>query len=205
MVGAQVRKMVLVADDHALVREGLKAVIVDLLGNVRFCEAGDGDSLAQVARRAGSIHLAVIGLGMPGMHAGLRLTEVVRQHPATPIVVVSASTSPDVVRRTLNLSSVFAFVAKGAPIDQLRSALEAAMQSRKLAFTQPSPDRPSRGAALTPRQEEVRALLRQGMSNKLIASTLGIREGTVKNHITEILRALSASNRTQAAHLSSDP
>lgn len=55
-----------------------------------------------------------------------------------------------------------------------------------------------------PRQEEVRALLRQGMSNKLIASTPGIRKGTVKNRLTEILRALGASNRTQAAHLGSD-
>jgi DNA-binding CsgD family transcriptional regulator len=53
--------------------------------------------------------------------------------------------------------------------------------------------------ALTPRQEEIRLMLRQGMSNKMIAGALGISEGTVKNHITEILRVLNANNRTQAA------
>lgn len=52
---------------------------------------------------------------------------------------------------------------------------------------------------LTPRQEEVRRMLRQGLSNKVIAATLGISEGTVKNHITDILRLLNATNRTQAA------
>jgi len=54
-------------------------------------------------------------------------------------------------------------------------------------------------AALTPRQEEIRLMLRQGMSNKAIAASLGISESTVKNHITEILRVLNATNRTQAA------
>jgi DNA-binding CsgD family transcriptional regulator len=54
---------------------------------------------------------------------------------------------------------------------------------------------------LTARQEQICGLLRQGMSNKMIAGTLGISEGTVKNHVTEILRALKATNRTQAAQL----
>ena len=53
---------------------------------------------------------------------------------------------------------------------------------------------------LTPRQEEIRGMLRRGMSNKAIAGALGISEGTVKNHVTEILRMLNATNRTQAAH-----
>jgi len=52
---------------------------------------------------------------------------------------------------------------------------------------------------LTPRQEQIRMLLRRGMSNKLIAAELGISEGTVKNHISEIFRILKTSNRTQAA------
>ncbi len=56
----------------------------------------------------------------------------------------------------------------------------------------------SRG--LTPRQEMIRTLLRQGMSNKVIGAKLGISEGTVKNHISEIFRVLKVSNRTQAAH-----
>ena len=57
---------------------------------------------------------------------------------------------------------------------------------------------------LTPRMEEVRQLLRQGMSNKRIASQLGLSEGTVKNYMSEIFRALNVSNRTQAAQMDAD-
>ena len=57
---------------------------------------------------------------------------------------------------------------------------------------------------LTPRMEEVRQLLRQGMSNKRIASHLGLSEGTVKNYMSEIFRALNVSNRTQAAQMDAD-
>jgi DNA-binding CsgD family transcriptional regulator len=58
---------------------------------------------------------------------------------------------------------------------------------------------PQPGIDLTPRQEEIRRMLRQGMSNKVIAAALGISEGTVKNHVSEIFKALNATNRTQAA------
>jgi len=60
-------------------------------------------------------------------------------------------------------------------------------------------------AALTPRQQEIRGLLRQGLSNKTIAGMLGISEGTVKNHITEIFKVLNTTNRTQAARPDSAP
>jgi len=54
---------------------------------------------------------------------------------------------------------------------------------------------------LTPRQHEIRGLLRQGLSNKMIAGELGISAGTVKNHLTGIFKALHAANRTQAAQV----
>lgn len=54
---------------------------------------------------------------------------------------------------------------------------------------------------MTPRQAEIIRMLRQGMSNKAIAGALGISEGTVKNHVTDIMRVLNVSNRTQAAQL----
>ena len=56
-------------------------------------------------------------------------------------------------------------------------------------------------AVMTPRQVEIIRMLRQGMSNKAIAGALGISEGTVKNHVTDIMRVLNVSNRTQAAQL----
>jgi DNA-binding NarL/FixJ family response regulator len=86
----------------------------------------------------------------------------------------------------------------------MRSAIDAALQGTRLPYTPVIEPGAAPDVTLTPRLEEVRALLRQGLSNKLIASSLGISEGTVKNHMTEIFRALNVSNRTQAARHNSE-
>lgn len=195
---------VLIADDHALVRDGMRGLIATLLGEVHCLEVGDGDSLLRAAAAHPWARLALVDLNMPGMERGLRLTELAHRHPGLPLVVISALTSPDVVRRTLEIASVHAFVPKSAPSHQIRMAIDAALQGRKLPFAHRAPEARRPEVVLTPRMEEVRLLLRQGMSNKLIARTLGISEGTVKNHMSEIFKALQVSNRTQAAQLDAD-
>jgi DNA-binding NarL/FixJ family response regulator len=195
---------VLIADDHALVRDGMRGLVCDVLGEVRCLEAGDGDALLRAACAHPAARLALVDLNMPGMERGFRLTELAHRHPNLPLVVISALTSPDVVRRTLEIPSVHAFVPKSAPSEQICMAIEAALQGRKLPFAHRAPEARRPEVVLTPRMEEVRQLLRQGMSNKLIARTLGISEGTVKNHMSEIFKALQVSNRTQAAQLDAD-
>ncbi|MDP1684974.1 response regulator transcription factor [Hydrogenophaga sp.] len=195
---------VLIADDHALVRDGMRGLVSDVLGEVRFLEAGDGEALMRAARAQPPAQLALVDLNMPGMERGFRLAELAQQHPGLPVVVISALTSPDVVRRTLDIASVYAFVPKSAPSDQICAAIEAALRGEKLPFSYRAADAKRPEVVLTPRMEEVRQLLRQGMSNKLIARTLGISEGTVKNHMSEIFKALQVSNRTQAAQLDPD-
>jgi DNA-binding NarL/FixJ family response regulator len=192
-------RTVLIADDHVLVRDGIRLLVAGILGQADFLEASDGPSLLHLVQTHRNIDLALVDLNMPGMDKGFRLLELARLPRCPPLIVVSALTSPDVVRRTLVMPRVLAFVPKSATSAHMRQAIEAALQGVKLPFT-PSLDAGSQPEVrLTPRLEEVRALLRQGMSNKLIASTLGISEGTVKNHMTEIFRALNVSNRTQAA------
>jgi DNA-binding NarL/FixJ family response regulator len=195
---------VLIADDHVLVRDGIKMLVSSILGAVRFLEAGDGYSLSRVVHLHPVIDLALVDLNMPGMDKGFRLIELTRERPTLAVVVVSALTSPDVVRRTLDIPGVYAFVPKSATSDRMRSAIEAALQGTRLPYTPVMEQGTAPDVTLTPRLEEVRALLRQGLSNKLIASTLGISEGTVKNHMTEIFRALNVSNRTQAARHNSE-
>jgi DNA-binding NarL/FixJ family response regulator len=158
-----------------------------------------------MARDQPGLALALVDLNMPGMERGYRLAELARERPALPLVVVSALTAPDVVRRTLAIPTVHAFVSKSAGTEQMRAALQSALAGRKMPFTFPfgedHPRPPSREPALTPRMEQIRALLRQGMSNKLIARTLGISEGTVKNYMSDMFKALNVSNRTQAAQV----
>lgn len=194
---------VLVADDHGLVRAGLRALVTGLLGEVNVIEALDGESLMKAARSDPPPRLALVDLNMPGMERGYRLGELALRHPELPLVVISALTSPDVVRRTLQVATVHAFIPKSAPSEQTCAAIEAAMRGERLPFSfRAAAKRPE--VMLTPRMEEVRALLRQGMSNKMIAVNLGISEGTVKNYMSEIFRALNVSNRTQAAQLDAD-
>jgi DNA-binding NarL/FixJ family response regulator len=188
----------IIADDHTLVRDGLKLMVHQLMPGVTFLEADDAESLASRLRHGGPASLALVDLNMPGMDRGDRLGELARIRPELPVVAISAMTSPDVVRRTLAIPSVCAFVPKSANVDYMRLAIDAALRGVKLSFAVEE-EPASRGVQLSPRMEQVRGLLKQGLTNKRIAVTLNISEGTVKNYVTEIFRALNVSNRTQAA------
>ncbi len=195
---------VLVADDMPLVRNGIKLLIANLLGDVRWLEAHDGDSLLRAADSQCSVDLAVVDLKMRGMEGGSRLIELARRRPNLPLIVMSGLTAPNVVRRIMRIHTVHAFVSKSAGLPDVQRAIESAMRGHKQPSAPPGAALVRAAFCLTPRQEEVRALLRMGMSNKMIAGTLGISEGTVKNHVTEILRVLDATNRTQAAQINFD-
>ncbi len=195
---------ILIADDHALVRDGMRGLVLAWLGAAHCVEVGDGDALLRAAAANPAARLALVDLNMPGMERGFRLSELAHRHPRLPLVVISALTSPDVVRRSLATATVHAFVPKSAPSEHICAAIDAALEGRKLPFVHRAPEIRRPEVMLTPRMEEVRQLVRQGMSNKLIARTLGISEGTVKNHMSEIFKALQVTNRTQAAQLDAD-
>lgn len=194
----------IIADDHNLVRDGLKLMVSGMMPNLRFLEADDAESLMGTVRGAPEARLALVDLNMPGMEKGAQLADLSRGYPRLPLVAISAMTSPDVVRRTLDIPTVHAFVPKSATSDHMRLAINAALQGIKLVFAQPAEAPAAPEAGLTPRMEEVRALLKQGMTNKRIALALDISEGTVKNYMTEIFRVLNVSNRTQAAQYDPD-
>jgi DNA-binding NarL/FixJ family response regulator len=197
------RPIFIIADDHTLVRDGLKLMVQQLHPGVTFLEAEDAETLAAHLRHGGPAGLALVDLNMPGMDRGDRLAELARIRPALPVVAISAMTSPDVVRRTLAIPSVCAFVPKSANVDHMRLAIDAALRGVKLVFAveeQPA----SAAVQLSPRMEQVRGLLKQGLTNKRIAVQLHISEGTVKNYVTEIFRVLNVTNRTQAAQFDPD-
>jgi DNA-binding NarL/FixJ family response regulator len=194
---------ILIADDHVLIREGLKSLVSSIFGKVDFLEASDGNSLMRLAGSAASIQLALVDLNMPSMDRGDRLTELSKRYPRLPIVVISALTSPDIVQRILSIANVYAFVPKSATPEHMQVAMNAAMSGIKLMFS-PTQAHPDSEVTLAPRLEEVRRLLRQGLTNKYIAMELGISEGTVKNYMSEIFRALKVTNRTQAAQVNAD-
>ncbi len=191
---------VLIADESALIRSGTKWLVREVLGDVAFVEASDGFSLLRLAQARASLCLALVDAQLPCINGGALLVELARLRPALPVVMLAATPSPDFARRVLALRNIQALVPKSSGADALRAAIGAAVAGRRVL---PSPrDLGLRGRiGLTPRQDEVHRLLRQGLSNKRIGSVLGISEGTVKNHVYEIFRALKATNRTEAARL----
>lgn len=188
----------LIADDHDLVRDGFKLMVAAMWPGAHIVEAADAATLRARARHLPEPALALVDLNMPGMDKGAGLALLARDCPRLRVVVVSALTSPDVIRRALDLPNVYAFVPKSAGGQHMRQAIEAALAGRRLAHEPPA-NAPLADGRLTPRMEEIRQLVRQGLSNKQIARQLDLSEGTVKNYLTEIFRLLQVTNRTQAA------
>ncbi|NRR28989.1 response regulator transcription factor [Oxalobacteraceae bacterium] len=198
---AEANILVVIAEDHALVRDGLKMLITAILPQVEFIDASDAASLGVAMAHQPAPRLALLDLNMPGMDRGDGLQDILSKHPLVPAIVVSALTSPDLVRRCLNLPSVCAFVSKNATATDMKAAIKSSLEGGRPGFIELN-DKKTDAAprlSLSPRLEEVRALLRIGMTNKCIAQQLNISEGTVKNYMSEIFRQLNVTNRTQAA------
>jgi DNA-binding NarL/FixJ family response regulator len=191
---------ILIADDHQLVREGLKLLIGQLDAGLSFVEAKDYASLRAQLLAHPELAAAVVDLHMPGSEQGDGLQAVAKAHPHLPLVIVSAYSSPDVVRKALMLSTVYAFVPKNGSAACMHTALKAALARDKIGeVSDAAPEAARSPDLLAPRLAAVRELLREGKSNKVIAHELGLSEGTVKNYMSEIFKSLKVNNRTQAA------
>ena len=207
---------VLIADDHELFRDGLRHVLEQLEGDQTIVEAADFNQALSVAEQNNDIDIVLLDLSMPGMNwaDGLRrLKEVVGPH--VPIVVLTASEDRHYVIQAVNLGAA-GFIPKTSSSRVMMSALKLVMSGgvylppalledgmlMEVGRT-PVTHHGDATAFLTPRQKEVLALLGQGKSNKEIARVLQLAEGTVKLHVTAILKALKVNNRTRAVVVAS--
>jgi len=198
---------ILVADDHALFRDGLRYVLARLGDEVEVLEAKDcTEALALVGSRP-DLDLLLLDLAMPGMDglAGLRVLRARR--PSMPVVILSASEEPADVRQALDRGAM-GFIPKSSTSSVMLGALRLVLsggvylppafldrfQTGRTPTAVPSIE----ALGLTPRQHDVLRLLGKGQSNKEIARVLGLAEGTVKLHISAILRALGVGSRTRA-------
>jgi len=215
---------ILIADDHRLVIEAVKAKLSELEADIEFVLAMSVDEL--LAGASDDIDLAVIDLNMPGAEGQAHIDEIRRRHPAVPVIVLSGYEDPSVMRSALE-RGVLGFIPKAYSPEVMLSAVRLVLAGgvyvppMMLAALPPGviagiPNASAaadaqRGSAaasaqtlehlrnvLTERQVEVLQLLSQGKPNKLIGRALGISEGTVKIHLAAIFRALNVRNRTEA-------
>ncbi|MDA8230975.1 MAG: response regulator transcription factor [Magnetospirillum sp.] len=202
---------VLLADDHALFREGIRLVLESLVdGGVEVVEAGDYHQALTLVRTDPRIEIGFLDLNMPGMDGFLGIESLKRAAPDVHLVVISASTEPYDVRHALD-AGASGYIAKSSPSTAMIEAIRSVLAGDTYLSPELDPV-PAAGQLrradgidlhdlLTPRQRDVLAMLRQGKSNKEIAREMHLAEITVKLHVTAILRALGVENRTQAAIL----
>jgi len=193
----------LLADDHPLMREAVRQVLLQLDPQLGLVEASDYPSLFRQALGHADLDLALVDLNMPGL-PGLRgIREFRSRFPAIPLVVLSASQSPLDIRSALDAGAL-GYIPKASTTAEMLSALRQVLAGQ--IFTPHWPDEAnpaffSNGAPaihLTKRQLEVLRLMQQGCPNKVIAHKLDLTEGTVKVHVAAIFGALGVRNRTEA-------
>lgn len=205
---------ILIADDHELFRDGLKMVLKHLHDGsdaVTVIEAGDFQQAVDRAREADGLDLVLLDLSMPGMGWADGLQVLLKTIPDTPVVILSAAQDHRLVLQAVKMGAA-GYIPKTSSSKVMISALKLVLSGgvylppTVLAGGDP-PQEPADGhpvpgsvstSLLTPRQREVLALVGRGKSNKEIARDLNLSEGTVKLHVTAILKALNVSNRTGA-------
>ena len=193
----------LIADDHAVVRTGLRQLALTLDGVELVGEATNGEeAVALCKERAPDVVL--MDLEMPvldGIDATRRVTEA---DPRVAVVVLTSFSDRERILGALDAGAI-GYLLKDAEPDELERAVRAA--ARGEAPLDPRAGRAvlqARNAtspleALSDREREVLELLARGLPNKLIARELSISEKTVKTHLTNVFRTLGVTDRTQAA------
>jgi DNA-binding NarL/FixJ family response regulator len=196
---------VLVVDDHPLFREGLRAMIERMRPDARVIECGScEDAIAVASEDALELDLVLLDVALPGMN-GLDGIALFRERfVTTPVVVISGSYEPRQVKQAIDRGAQ-GFIPKSTPPELLASALRFIFAGG--VYVPPdvlnapphetaSPAQPA--GVLTTAQSRVLALMVRGQSNKSIAQALHISDNTVRAHVSAILRALGATNRTEA-------
>ena len=198
----------LIADDHPLYCEALRAVVPQAYPGAEIAEAGSQSEVLAAVTSDVAFDLVLLDLNLPGATGISCLAALRRIAPETPIVVVSAVDDPKTMQQVI-LGGASAYVPKSAPRQVLINALRAILAGGTYmpaevvaalrethAHNREEPIEPR--SELTLRQRRVLELLSQGLSNKQIARTLGISEITVKAHVSSIFKKLGVTNRVQA-------
>jgi DNA-binding NarL/FixJ family response regulator len=197
-----------VADDHPMVRDALASALKGAFPDAKIGFAGTLAETQAAIEAAPETDLVILDLDMPGMLGLAGLAALRAQHSSLPIAIVSATTNSAAMRQAVEMGAA-GFIPKLAAADRFLDAVRAILagaislpdEAKDEALASRDRDLAQRAAQLTPQQHRVLSLLAEGMPNKLIAYEMQISEPTVKAHVTEILRKLGVTSRTQAVIL----
>ena len=185
---------VLIVDDHAVVRHGLKSAI-ESHGHLVVAEAGSINE-AQAFMAQTNPDAIIVDINLPD-GSGFDLVAWSRRvSPTTAIVVLTLNEGADYVRAAKS-AGANAFIVKNAPLSDLIAALDFAISS-PTSFSSKQMCNSEIDSGLSAREIDVLHSINHGLSNTAIATDLYISVSTVKTHVSSILRKLEADNRVQA-------
>ena len=207
---------VLIADDHDLVRDGLRHALLRLDLPVEIVEAANGAEIDARLLNAAPFGLFILDLYMPDTDGLAMIRRICDRYPETPVVVLSASDSVADMQRVIEYGAA-GFIPKAAGSAVLINALRLVLSGGTYIPPEmlvPRDNRVSRDGStpysraplralvervtgITPRQRDVLQQVVNGKTNKEIARALGLSENTVKVHMAAIFRAMGVTNRTQ--------
>lgn len=212
-------KKFLIADDHELFLQGLEFILKKEYPDTEIVLTDSYTGIFEILERQNDFDLILTDLAMPGANWREAITKMHQLCPEVPIIIISAVFETEILQETYNLG-VSGYVSKSFSSNLILSAINLVMaggmyippEVMKMSMKSSSEsvrdlikdlDKPrvvnGNNYGLTPRQTEVLECLAEGLSNKQIAYKLGLSEGTVKIHITLLMRTLEVTNRTAAA------
>jgi len=197
---------ILIADDHELVRRGLRQTIAAEADMQLVGEARTGAEAVALAAAAPP-DVALLDVQMPGMDGIAAAAAIHAAQPQTAILMLTSYSSDAQLHAALR-AGVAGYLLKDISGDELAAAIRGAAAGRpqmhpeilrRLMQQMPAPADPL--AALTAREREILRLIAQGRSNKEIGAALSLTEATVKGYVSAVLGKLGVADRTQAALL----
>lgn len=196
---------VLLADDHTLIRAGLRGLLQGLHGIEVAGEAGDGHEALRLADTLRP-DVVLLDIGMPGLN-GLEVAARLTKLESPPrVLILSMHSSEEYVLQALSAGAA-GYLLKGAAVAELELAVRAVARGESYlspavskrvvdAYVSRTAGAPDPVAALTPRQREILQLVAEGHSSKAIAQQLGVSYRTVQTHRNELMKRLDIHDVT---------
>jgi DNA-binding NarL/FixJ family response regulator len=197
---------IIIAEDHPMFRGALALTVGRLMPDARLIEVASHGDLETALTRDGAVKMVLLDLRIPGANGLSSLVFLRGEYPEVAVAIISGGADAETISRARQLGAA-AFIPKSSPTETIAQALSCVIRGEQwfpehdAVLVGRDPRLQDQLTTLTPQQFRVLKYLADGMLNKQIAEKLDVSEGTVRAHVTAILRKLGVSTRTQAALL----